>query len=51
MDLERDIAGFLGTEAAILYSQAFSTIPSAIAAFAKHGDTIIADRTRSYGTK
>jgi serine palmitoyltransferase len=26
MDLERDIADFLGTESSILYSQRFSTI-------------------------
>ncbi|KAH9983383.1 serine palmitoyltransferase [Russula compacta] len=44
MDLERDIADFLGTEAVILYSQAFSTIPSVISAFAKRGDIIVADR-------
>jgi serine palmitoyltransferase len=44
MDLERDIADFLGTEATILYSQAFSTIPSVISAFAKRGDIIVADR-------
>ncbi|KAF8477736.1 serine palmitoyltransferase [Russula ochroleuca] len=44
MDLERDIADFLGTEAAILYSQAFATISSSIAAFAKRGDIIVADR-------
>ena len=35
MDLERDIADFLGTEASILYSQGFSTI--------KRGDIIVAD--------
>ncbi|KAI0293636.1 serine palmitoyltransferase [Multifurca ochricompacta] len=44
MDLERDIADFLGAEAAILYSQAFSTVPSVISAFAKRGDIIVADR-------
>ncbi|KAH9972637.1 serine palmitoyltransferase [Lactifluus volemus] len=44
MDLERDIADFLGTEAAILYSQGFATTPSVIAAFAKRGDIIVADR-------
>jgi serine palmitoyltransferase len=43
MDLERDIADFLGTEAAILYSQAFATVSSTIAAFAKRGDIIVAD--------
>ncbi|KAG6837531.1 hypothetical protein H0H93_007712 [Arthromyces matolae] len=44
MDLERDIADFLGTEGAILYSQGFSTISSVIPAFCKRGDIIVADR-------
>ncbi|KIK09534.1 hypothetical protein K443DRAFT_671435 [Laccaria amethystina LaAM-08-1] len=44
MDLERDIADFLGAEAAILYSQGFSTISSVIPAFCKRGDIIVADR-------
>ena len=42
--LEQDIADFLGTEASIIYSQAFSTISSVIPAFAKRGDVIVADR-------
>ncbi|KAJ7446938.1 serine palmitoyltransferase [Mycena galericulata] len=37
MALERDIADFLGAEAAIIYSQGFSTISS-------RGDIIVADR-------
>lgn len=44
MDFERDVADFLGTEAAILYSQGFSTISSVITAFCKRGDIIVADR-------
>ncbi|KAK7044202.1 serine palmitoyltransferase component [Paramarasmius palmivorus] len=44
LDLERDIADFLGTEAAILYSQGFSTVSSVIPAFCKRGDIIVADR-------
>ncbi|KAI9452054.1 pyridoxal phosphate-dependent transferase [Lactarius psammicola] len=44
MDLERDIGDFLDTEASILYSQGFSTIPYVISAFAKRGDIIVADR-------
>ena len=44
MQLEQDIADFLGTESAILYSQAFSTISSVIPAFGKRGDIIVADR-------
>jgi len=42
--LEHRIAKFLGSEDAILYSSAFSTISSAIPAFAKRGDIIICDR-------
>src|ERR1700741_2330137 len=49
MDLERDIADFLGTEAPILYSQAFATICSVISAFAKRGDIIVADRGINFG--
>ncbi|KIY68343.1 serine palmitoyltransferase [Cylindrobasidium torrendii FP15055 ss-10] len=48
LDLERDIAEFLGTEAAILYSQGFSTITSVIPAFCKRGDIIVADRAVSF---
>ncbi|EIN14688.1 serine palmitoyltransferase [Punctularia strigosozonata HHB-11173 SS5] len=48
MDFERDVAEFLGTESAILYSQGFSTISSVIPAFAKRGDVIIADRGVSF---
>ncbi|KAF8624747.1 hypothetical protein AX17_007078 [Amanita inopinata Kibby_2008] len=44
MDLERDIAEFLGTESSILYSQGYSTISSVIPAFCKRGDIIVADR-------
>ena len=48
MDLEHDIADFLGTEAAILYSQGFSTISSVIPAFCKRGDIIVADRAVNF---
>lgn len=44
LQFEKDIADFLGTESAILYSQAFSTIGSVIPAFCKRGDVIVADR-------
>lgn len=44
MELEKEIADFLGTEATILYSQGFSTISSVIPAFSKRGDIIVADR-------
>ncbi|OAX37337.1 PLP-dependent transferase [Rhizopogon vinicolor AM-OR11-026] len=48
IDFERDIAEFLGTEAAILYSQGFSTISSVIPAFCKRGDIIVADRSVNF---
>lgn len=48
MNLERDIADFLGTEAAILYSQGFSTVSSVIPAFCKRGDIIVADRNVNF---
>ena len=48
MDLERDIADFLGTESSILYSQGLSTIPCVIPAFAKRGDIIVADRSINF---
>jgi len=41
MALEKEIAQFLGMEQAIIYSQGFSTISSAIPAFAKRGDLLI----------
>ncbi|KAH9060278.1 serine palmitoyltransferase [Lactarius vividus] len=46
--LERDIADCLGTEASILYSNGFSTIPCMISAFATRGDVIVADRGINY---
>ncbi|EAU83793.1 serine C-palmitoyltransferase [Coprinopsis cinerea okayama7 len=48
IDLERDIADFLGTEASILYSQGFSTVSSVIPAFCKRGDIIVADRAVNF---
>lgn len=42
--LEQDLASFLGTESAIIYSQGFSTASSVIPAFCKRGDIIVADR-------
>jgi serine palmitoyltransferase len=41
---EEEVSTFLGTESAIIYSQAYATISSAIPAFAKRGDIIVADR-------
>ena len=48
IELERNISEFLGTEAAILYSQGFSTISSVIPAFCKRGDVIVADRSVNF---
>ncbi|PWN50584.1 PLP-dependent transferase, partial [Violaceomyces palustris] len=44
VQLEEDIARFIGTDSCIIYSQAFSTISSVIPAFSKRGDIIVADR-------
>lgn len=43
IDLENKIAKFLGVPAAILYSQNFAAVSSAIPAFAKRGDIIVVD--------
>ncbi|KAI1316142.1 serine palmitoyltransferase component [Mortierella claussenii] len=43
IELEKDIARFLGTESAIIYAQGFATIASVISAFSKRGDVIVAD--------
>ncbi|RKO85134.1 pyridoxal phosphate-dependent transferase [Blyttiomyces helicus] len=43
MQLEEQIAKFIGSPAAVLYSQGFSTIASVIPAFAKRGDILVAD--------
>ncbi|SJX63759.1 related to LCB1-serine C-palmitoyltransferase subunit [Sporisorium reilianum f. sp. reilianum] len=48
MQLENDIARFLGTQKCIIYSQGFSTISSVIPAFSKRGDIIVADRGVNY---
>ncbi|KAJ3280427.1 serine palmitoyltransferase component [Borealophlyctis nickersoniae] len=51
MDLERELARFVGTEMAIIYSQAFSTIASVIPAFSKRGDLLIVDDGVSFATQ
>lgn len=48
MELERNIASFLGAESCIIYSQGFSTISSVIPAFSKRGDIIVADRSVNF---
>lgn len=44
MQLEADIARFIGVDKSIIYSQGFSTISSVIPAFSKRGDIIVADK-------
>ncbi|KAK9766891.1 serine palmitoyltransferase component [Basidiobolus ranarum] len=46
--LEKDIANFLGTEDAIIYSQGFSTISSVIPAYVKRGDLIVCDEGANF---
>ena len=48
LELEKRVASFLGTEEAILYSYDISTPASAIPAFCKSGDLIVADAGISY---
>ncbi|XP_054706299.1 serine palmitoyltransferase 1-like [Uloborus diversus] len=43
LELEAKLAEFMNVEEAVLYSYGFSTISSAIPAYAKHGDVIFAD--------
>ncbi|KAJ3214528.1 serine palmitoyltransferase component [Clydaea vesicula] len=43
LELEQKLAKFVKTDGAAIYSQNFSTVSSAIPAFAKRGDTIVAD--------
>lgn len=42
LDLEKRVCEFLGTEETVLYSLAFSTVASAIPAYAKRNDIIYA---------
>lgn len=51
IELEQKLASFFGTESAIIYSQGFSTVASAIPAFAKRGDIIVADEGISFATQ
>uniref|UniRef100_A0A0N4ZI78 Serine palmitoyltransferase 1 n=1 Tax=Parastrongyloides trichosuri TaxID=131310 RepID=A0A0N4ZI78_PARTI len=48
LDLEKELAEFLGTEETVLYSYGFATISSAIPAYAKLGDVIFADKAVNY---
>jgi serine palmitoyltransferase len=51
LELESKIATFLGSEDAILYSQGFSCISSAIPAFSKRTDLIVADESVSFAVQ
>ncbi|KAL9107124.1 MAG: hypothetical protein Q9227_007904 [Pyrenula ochraceoflavens] len=51
MNVEQDIATFLGTASCIIYAQVFSTITSVIPAFSKRGDIIVADKAVNYAIK
>jgi len=46
--LEEEIANFLGVDEAILYSYGFSTIASAIPAYAKRGDLLFIDEQSNF---
>uniref|UniRef100_A0A7E4WCP6 Serine palmitoyltransferase 1 n=1 Tax=Panagrellus redivivus TaxID=6233 RepID=A0A7E4WCP6_PANRE len=48
LDLEKELAEFLGCEEAVLYSYGFATIASAIPAYAKRGDIIYADKAVNF---
>ncbi|TGJ79311.1 hypothetical protein E0Z10_g9453 [Xylaria hypoxylon] len=51
MQTEADIASFLGTQSAIVYAHAFSTITSVLPSFCKRGDVIVADRMVNYSIR
>ncbi|CAJ0604780.1 unnamed protein product [Cylicocyclus nassatus] len=44
LNLEAELAKFMGCEEAVLYSYAFATVASAIPAYAKRGDIIFVDK-------
>ncbi len=49
--VEEKLAKYLGTEQAILYSYGFSTIASAIPAYAKKGDIIFVDECVNFAVQ
>lgn len=51
LDLESRIARFMGLQEAIMYSYGFSTVASAIAAYAKQGDVIFADQGVNFAVR
>ncbi|VDN58573.1 unnamed protein product [Dracunculus medinensis] len=48
LNLERQLANFLGCEEVVLYSYGFATISSAIPSYAKQGDVIFADKAVNF---
>lgn len=48
LELEEELATFLGCEETVLYSYGFATIASAIPAYAKVGDVIFADKAVNF---
>eukprot|EP00158_Paraphelidium_tribonemae_P003518 Partr_v1_DN26194_c0_g1_i1_m10330 putative Serine palmitoyl-transferase len=49
LELEAELARFIGTEEAIIYAQAFSALSSVIPAFAKRGEILICDENINFG--
>eukprot|EP00002_Diphylleia_rotans_P003180 TRINITY_DN1214_c0_g1_i2.p1 TRINITY_DN1214_c0_g1~~TRINITY_DN1214_c0_g1_i2.p1 ORF type:complete len:494 (-),score=128.29 TRINITY_DN1214_c0_g1_i2:414-1895(-) len=50
LELEKRLAGFMGTSDAIIYASGFSTIASAIPSFLKKGDLLVCDEAISFAT-
>lgn len=48
MDLETKLAKYTGSEEAVLYSYAFSTVASIIPAYSKRGDILFVDEGVSF---
>lgn len=48
LELERELAEFMGTEASIVYSYDVATIASVVAVFVKGGDVVVHDEGLSY---
>ena len=44
LQLEKELAQYIGCEEAVLYSYGFATIASAIPAYAKRGDILYVDK-------
>ncbi|KAJ2696973.1 serine palmitoyltransferase component, partial [Coemansia spiralis] len=51
MNLEKQLAAFVGHSAAILYSQAFATTLSVIPCFSKRNDIIVADESINFAAQ